>query len=1114
VQTSVAIEALARRGGADARRASAQRQSGTNAAAALGCIRLAAFAPTPSCFCSPRTCKSPSMPTDSEFVDRFRELSDNRATLPGLIATMADGVVPFVDASLTYELGLPSLTSFVANLMGRHEIPSTVDPDRDFDRLRGAIGELYVDDQLVAELGNHMLPMPILGAIALVPYLTRDCAITTTVSQSLEMAFQQARQAFASVLWTDDDLATLGTLATPRLLIKLFGDVYDHPSQYLATAGAEARLAKASLMLTDFLMGRSLLFLSRDLLSETALDALAPSPPVVPQHHYALLPEAQRTPHRIRALYSRRIRPVWYPDEPGGFSSVLGYLLLRNPHPHLGVPSESVGKSEQRPADSTWLSSVTSALGAITASSAPVADPLAPVSVPSELVAACSRNECIAFVGSGLSARAGLPTWLAFVDGMLDQAVKAHAMTARQAETQRAALHDGEVNAVADNVVNAFATRPEELIEYYRLVSTTTLPLPRAFTMLRDIPFAGVLTSNYDNLLDRAYFDSNVERALTPADSDTLLELLATRARPFVLKLYGDLARPDTLLLAPNHYQTLVRSNAPFARFIESLFFSRTLLFLGVSLDGLTDYLSAFAFPSGIPRPHYALVAVSGKGWPAKAELLKRQYNISVMPFAQSADFPEVDTFLAELQRSVLAAPSANEMAARGPTATTLAAVRRLTLRDIGPFTHLDLDFSEQRTVLLGDNGVGKSSILRAIAVAIVGSDARHFAGRLIRSGQPSGSITLATAKNPTGYVTEVQRVGSGADVVSLGGRPLENENWAALGFPPLRTSSAKPLKGPQGMIARRPSVDDLLPLITGDIDVRMDDLKQWLVNTESIVASRTSSDDERRRATALKERFFEIVRTLTDDPVLELEDITADYQVLVKTRDGVVSIELLSQGMSSLLSWVGILVQRLYEVHFGNENVTDPTHEYALVLMDEIDAHMHPRWQQQLMDRLTALFPRIQIIASTHSPLVVAGMPARQVVRLQRAGDAIVAAPIDADMTLGRTDQLLTGDLFGLDSTLALGEETETLLKEYEKLLSMSDRTPQEQRRYHELVRLIGPRLPSASAENKLERRAHQLVQTILTADYSPEKLTELRTSLVGATREVAKSLGLEREA
>jgi recombinational DNA repair ATPase RecF len=84
--------------------------------------------------------------------------------------------------------------------------------------------------------------------------------------------------------------------------------------------------------------------------------------------------------------------------------------------------------------------------------------------------------------------------------------------------------------------------------------------------------------------------------------------------------------------------------------------------------------------------------------------------------------------------------------------------LRRVILRSIGPFEALELDFQEPWLVLLGDNGLGKSSILKALAVAMVGSEASAVAGRLVREGQSLATITLITDRNPRGYVTDIHK--------------------------------------------------------------------------------------------------------------------------------------------------------------------------------------------------------------------------------------------------------------------------------------------------------------------------------------------------------------------
>ena len=87
----------------------------------------------------------------------------------------------------------------------------------------------------------------------------------------------------------------------------------------------------------------------------------------------------------------------------------------------------------------------------------------------------------------------------------------------------------------------------------------------------------------------------------------------------------------------------------------------------------------------------------------------------------------------------------------------------------------------------------------------------------------------------------------------------------------------------------------------------------------------------------------------------------------------------------------------------FGRPDADVAMQGYALILMDEIDAHMHPLWQQQLLGRLKKLLPNVQVIATTHSPLVVAGLEVEEVTRFVRneAGE-VVAAPIDN--TIGTT--------------------------------------------------------------------------------------------------------------
>ena len=93
------------------------------------------------------------------------------------------------------------------------------------------------------------------------------------------------------------------------------------------------------------------------------------------------------------------------------------------------------------------------------------------------------------------------------------------------------------------------------------------------------------------------------------------------------------------------------------------------------------------------------------------------------------------------------------------------------------------------------------------------------------------------------------------------------------------------------------------------------------------------------------------------------------------------------------------------------------------------------------------------------------------------------------------------------LETTLALDEETEHLMEEYECLLSMRKRNNEEDNRYYELYRILADRIPPTS-ETKLERRANELALAVLKADYRPENILQTKTSLLKKVKEVGKSL------
>ncbi len=94
---------------------------------------------------------------------------------------------------------------------------------------------------------------------------------------------------------------------------------------------------------------------------------------------------------------------------------------------------------------------------------------------------------------------------------------------------------------------------------------------------------------------------------------------------------------------------------------------------------------------------------------------------------------------------------------------------------------------------------------------------------------------------------------------------------------------------------------------------------------------------------------------------------------MLIDKHGETLNVSQLSQGEKSLMTLVGDIARRLAMM---NPSLASPLEGDGIVLIDEVDLHLHPKWQRSLLERLTTTFPGCQFVVTTHSPLVVSGAP------------------------------------------------------------------------------------------------------------------------------------------
>jgi energy-coupling factor transporter ATP-binding protein EcfA2 len=417
-----------------------------------------------------------------------------------------------------------------------------------------------------------------------------------------------------------------------------------------------------------------------------------------------------------------------------------------------------------------------------------------------------------------------------------------------------------------------------------------------------------------------------------------------------------------------------------------------------------------------------------------------------------------------------------------------------MTLKDVrcfGPEQTLHLSDGKGRparwTVILSNNGMGKTTLLQALTAF----EPISYEQEGERFHIPKGYFLPETLSwNPVrqqAYFARFSAKVRAGELLANGGRS-ERQSTLDYVLEPMWGSEASLVAKPfhnlvcygygatrrmgNGTLSAQKEPRSSDSLFLEDVPLR--NAEEWLLQADYAASKELLAQENKGGAKEKRDRIKQLLLDLLPD-VTELRFVPPDARnpaarVEVQTPYGWVGMRSLSLGYRTLIAWMVDLASRLFERYPESPN---PLAEPAVVLVDEIDLHLHPKWQRQLIGYLTERFPNTQFIVTAHSPLVVQSATDANIVVLKREGDHVI---IDNDVESirgWRVDQILTSDLFGLET--ARPPQLEALLEERTALLSKPRLTPKDKVRLRELESAIGP-LPTG--ETKTEREALALIQ------------------------------------
>jgi predicted ATP-binding protein involved in virulence len=406
--------------------------------------------------------------------------------------------------------------------------------------------------------------------------------------------------------------------------------------------------------------------------------------------------------------------------------------------------------------------------------------------------------------------------------------------------------------------------------------------------------------------------------------------------------------------------------------------------------------------------------------------------------------------------------------------------VTQVRLKNIKCFQELVIDFKHQQidrwTMLLGDNAIGKSTLLKCIALGLCNaSDAAALTrisdmnSEFIRAGETQGSITIELqrgklSKNSRKKYTITTTITKNAAGTSeeitqevKASSPNEKFPWADIfvcGYGASRSQEADTSH------ERYKIFEAVQSLFSHEVRLQ---------NPELILLRQ---DPEVR--ILLQEKLQSIL-------MLDEEDyrIDADKTGLnVAGPWGKVNFNKLSDGYRSTTLWVlDFLGWLIYAGRLGDNNEIG-----GILIIDELEQHLHPRWQRNIVELLRRQFPKTQIIASTHTPLVAAGVADIDescLLKLERdENNEIKIVMIDqAEIAGKRADQILTSPAFDLLTTR--NNKSHDEVDRYTELLAKSSPTPAESAELERLQPLVQSRL--TISETPISQKVEQLLDEAL---------------------------------
>lgn len=418
--------------------------------------------------------------------------------------------------------------------------------------------------------------------------------------------------------------------------------------------------------------------------------------------------------------------------------------------------------------------------------------------------------------------------------------------------------------------------------------------------------------------------------------------------------------------------------------------------------------------------------------------------------------------------------------------------LEQVTIENYRAIEHLELPLDPQLTVLHGANGHGKTSVLNAIAVGLSGiPKALHGSIkdvlRVLETDQRRSGrlrVTLTTTKGlswqqggnsrtkpPRALQKMIDEI---TDADEAGAKPIDLPILALYDTDRAVIQEPRTFSGLGDPISRYGALRNSF---SGHTNFRP--FFRWFYEKENHEMrqqrERRNFDHRLPDLDAVRKAIAGMVDGVSQPSIENRAGNGSEggghrFVVSVSKKDGeseTLEIDQLSGGYRIMMALVADLARRMAQ---GNPHLDDPLQCEAIVLIDEIDLHLHPSWQQRVLPDLMRTFPNTQFIVSTHSPQVLTTVKPEHIVALRREGDGIVAGGVSGHSYGAKTGDVLAV-VMGVEERPP-GNEFVVALDKYMQLVSEGKGESEGALKFRRMMEDLSPHDPGLDRADVAIRR------------------------------------------